>query len=58
MVEYIMTIGGVEIYAKINKDSDQIEVAKMNTISAMIRNAFTPKRDKKNEIRTDITADA
>lgn len=48
MVKHIMTIGGVEIYAKINT-KDEIELAKMETIVAMIRNAFKPKREKKNE---------
>ena len=46
MVKHIMTIGGVDIYAKIDKDSDEIKVAKMETIISMIRNAFIKKEEK------------
>lgn len=44
----IMTLGGVDVIAQVD-GKDEIEIARLETVSAMIRNAFQPKRDKGEE---------
>jgi len=41
----IMKLGGVEIIAQVN-GKNETEIARLETVAAMIRNAFQPKRDK------------
>lgn len=40
----IINLGGVNIVARI-ESTDEIELAKLDTISAMIRNAFIPRKE-------------
>ena len=44
----IMTLGGVDVIAQVD-GKDEIEIARLETVSAMIRNAFQPKREKGEE---------
>lgn len=41
----IMKLGGVEIIAQVD-GKDEIEIARLETVAAMIRHAFQPKRDE------------
>ena len=41
----IMKLGGVEIIAQVD-GKNETEIARLETVAAMIRNAFQPKRDE------------
>ena len=41
----IMKLGGVEIIAQVDGNNEN-EIARLETVAAMIRNTFQPKRDE------------
>lgn len=41
----IMVLGGIKIIAQVD-GKNETEIARLETIAAMIRNAFQPKRDE------------
>ena len=40
-----MVLGGIKIIAQVDGNNEN-EIARLETVAAMIRNAFQPKRDK------------
>ena len=55
MVEkHILTLAGVEILARVEND-DEVELAKLETVAAMIQNAFVPRQIKEElELEKEI----
>lgn len=41
----IMVLGGIKIIAQVDVKNEN-EIARLETVAAMIRNAFQPKRDE------------